>query len=215
MDFLSLQLRSIDTAHYFVSGDVTIQAGSAIGSGVLIQADPGSRVVIGTGVCIGLGSVIHAHGGTIEIQEGANIGAGALLVGAMKIGARACIGSASTLLDSSVEAGGLVPSGSLLGDRSRPQTELQGTDTQPISELPIIQPTATVDPWTDEPAAEEKPPEEKLPQEKSPQEKPPDAEKVAEVSVYGQTYVNNLLVRLFPNQRNLNNPPENGHLNGS
>ncbi|KAM3095509.1 hypothetical protein ACKFKF_24640 [Phormidesmis sp. 146-12] len=204
MDFLSLQLRSIDTAHYFVSGDVTIQAGSAIGSGVLIQADPGSRVVIGTGVCIGLGSVIHAHGGTIEIQEGANIGAGALLVGAMTIGARACIGSASTLLDSSVEAGGLVPSGSLLGDRSRPHTELQVTDTQPISELPI-QPTVTVDPWTDEPAVEEKPSE----------EKPPDAEKVAEVNVYGQTYVNNLLVRLFPNQRNLNNPPENGHLNGS
>jgi carbon dioxide concentrating mechanism protein CcmN len=204
MDFLSLQLRSIDTAHYFVSGNVTIQEGSAIAAGVLIQADPDSRVVIGAGVCIGIGSVIHAHGGTIEIQEGANIGAGALLVGAMKIGRRACIGSISTLLDSSIEAGGLVPSGSLLGDRSRPQTELQVTDTQPISEPPI-QPTATADPWTDEPSVGEKPPE----------EKPPEAEKAAEVNVYGQTYVNNLLVKLFPNQRNLNNPSENGHLNGS
>ncbi len=208
MDFLSLQLRSIDTAHYFVSGDVTIQEGSAIASGVLIQADPDSRVVIGAGVCIGLGSVIHAHGGTIEIQEGASIGAGVLLVGAMKIGPRACVGSASTILDSSIEAGGLVPPGSLLGDRSRPQLELQVTDTPPISELPKT-PAVTADPWTDKPLAEEKPPE-----EKPPQEKPPDAE-IAEVSVYGQTYVNNLLVRLFPNQRNLNNPPENGHLIGS
>jgi carbon dioxide concentrating mechanism protein CcmN len=212
MDFLSLQLRSIETAHYFVSGDVTIQTGSAIASGVLIQADPDSRVVIGAGVCIGLGSVIHAHGGTIEIGEGASIGAGVLLVGAMKIGARACVGSASTILDSSIGAGGLVPPGSLLGDRSRSQPELQVTDTPPMSEPPA----ATGDPWTDEPSAEEK-----LPKEKPSLEKPPDvekaaevSEKVAEASVYGQTYVNNLLVRLFPNQRNLNSPPENGHLNG-
>jgi carbon dioxide concentrating mechanism protein CcmN len=203
MDFLSLQHRSIDTAHYFVSGNVTIQEGSAIAPGVLIQADPDSRIVIGAGVCIGLGSVIHAHGGAIEIGEGASIGAGVLLVGAMTIGAGACVGSASTILDSSVEAGGLVLSGSLVGDRSRPQAKV--TDTQPISKPPAV----TADPWTDEPSIEEK-----LPEEKPPEKEPPD-EQVAEVNVYGQTYVNSLLVRLFP-QRNLNNPPpENGHLNGS
>ncbi|NJK53450.1 MAG: hypothetical protein HC936_12730 [Leptolyngbyaceae cyanobacterium SU_3_3] len=116
----SLQLRSIDTAHYFVSGDVTIHEGAAIAPGVLIQAAPESRIVIGVGACIGLGSVIHAHGGTIEIGAGASIGAGVLLVGQVKIGAHACVGSSSTIMNGGVEAEGVVPPGSLMGDRSRP-----------------------------------------------------------------------------------------------
>ncbi|NJR50834.1 MAG: carbon dioxide concentrating mechanism protein [Leptolyngbyaceae cyanobacterium CSU_1_3] len=214
----SLQLRSIDTAHYFVSGDVTIHEGAAIAPGVLIQAAPESRIVIGVGACIGLGSVIHAHGGTIEIGAGASIGAGVLLVGQVKIGAHACVGSSSTIMNGGVEAEGVVPPGSLMGDRSRPveglaidaavkppgtipthsPTELPTTDTQPSPETPKV-----ADPWVEE-ALETSP---------NPEE-PPTSEQEAGANVYGQVYVNNLLVKLFPNQRNLNQPG-NGHLNGS
>jgi carbon dioxide concentrating mechanism protein CcmN len=215
----SLQLRSIDTAHYFVSGDVTIHEGAAIAPGVLIQAAPESHIVIGVGACIGLGSVIHAHGGTIEIGAGASIGAGVLLVGQVKIGAHACVGSSSTIMDGEVKAEGVVPPGSLVGDRSRPvegltieaavessgkvpadsSTTLSATDAQLSPETSEVS-----DPWVEEPL------------EKSPPtpEKPPAPEQEAGANVYGQVYVNNLLVKLFPNQRNLNQPG-NGHLNGS
>ena len=86
----SLSFEPISTTQqYCVSGDVAICAGVAIAPGVLLQADAGSRIVIRSGVCIGLGCVIHARQGTITINEGANLGAGVLLIGDVTIGARA------------------------------------------------------------------------------------------------------------------------------
>ncbi len=116
----SLSFEPISTAqNYCVSGDVAIYAGVAIAPGVLLQADVGSRIVIRSGVCIGLGCVIHAHEGTITINEGANLGAGVLLIGDVTIGARACLGAAVTVLNSAIEAGKIVESGQVVGDRSR------------------------------------------------------------------------------------------------
>lgn len=213
MHFLPLQLRPIDTAHYLVSGDVTIHEGAAIAPGVLLQAGSGSRIIIGAGVCIGIGSVIHVHEGTLEIGDGAIIGAGVLLVGQVKIGDRACIGSASTILDSSIEVGGLVAPGSLVGDRSRSPEALKATDTQPVAETPP-------DLWADK-----APPEPEITAEESKAEEPKAEEPKAEepstqlsneaaASVYGQSYVNNLLGKLFP--QNQHNSPSNGHsLNGN
>lgn len=191
----SLQLRSINPAHYFVSGNVTIHEGAAIAPGVLIQADSDSHIVIRAGACIGLGSVLHAYNGTIEVGEGASIGAGVLMVGQVKIGARACVGAATTILDSAIEAESIVPSGSLIGDRSRP-AELQVTEAQRPSEPPPIAAEVEADPWTEPP------------------QQPPADDKAAGAGVYGQVYVNNLLVKLFPHQRS-QQPPENGQsLNG-
>ena len=116
----SLSFEPISTAqNYCVSGDVAIYAGVAIAPGVLLQADVGSRIVIRSGVCIGLGCVIHAHQGTITIHEGANLGAGVLLIGDVTIGARACLGAAVTVLNSAIDAGKIVESGMVVGDRSR------------------------------------------------------------------------------------------------
>lgn len=119
MSLPRLQLQPISTTHYYTSGDVQIEPGAAIAPGVLIQADPGSQVIIQAGVCIGVGTVLHASGGLLHIGEGATLGAEVLLIGQGTIGANACVGTASTLMDRSVGAGQIVPPGTLLGDHSR------------------------------------------------------------------------------------------------
>lgn len=132
----SLSFEPISTTQqYCVSGDVAICAGVAIAPGVLLQADAGSRIVIRSGVCIGLGCVIHAYQGTITINEGANLGAGVLLIGDVTIGARACLGAAVTVLNSAIEAGKIIESGQIVGDRSR-QVDLHRVD-EVLASIPM------------------------------------------------------------------------------
>ncbi len=211
---LPLQLCPIDTAHYLVSGDVTIHEGVAIAPGVLLQADPGSKIIISAGACIGIGSVLHVHEGVLKVGAGASIGAGVLLVGQVTIGDRACIGSATTILDSSVEVGALVAPGSLLGDRSRPSKALE--ESAPVPELPS-------DPWAEsqtlsqpESLSTDPPPEKPSSEPPLPEPSLPEPDPVVVASVYGQSYVNNLLVRLFPQNQQNYNSPDNGHsVNGN
>ncbi len=185
MSLPPLQLRPISTSHYYVSGNVTIHDGAAIAPGVLIQADPDGCVIIKSGACIGVGSVLHAHQGTVEVGEGANIGAEVLLVGQVTIGAHACIGTASTILNSSIELGRVIPPGSLIGDTSRQPEELKVTDTVVYPPAPngqsVQQSVVT--------AAEPSQPEETRPVESS------------GMNVYGQVYVNQMLVKMFPHSQ--------------
>jgi carbon dioxide concentrating mechanism protein CcmN len=107
-----------------------------------MQAAPNSKIIIGSGVCIGMGSILQVDAGTLQIESGANVGAGFLMVGAGKIGANACIGSATTVFRSSVEPGIVVPPGSVIGDNSRsfsePSTkEINGRVAKP--QLPVVQ----------------------------------------------------------------------------
>lgn len=178
----SLQLNPISTSHYYTSGDVTIHAGVAIAPGVLLQADVNSRIVIQSGVCIGIGAILHAHNGAIEVGEGANIGAEVLLVGHVQIGGNACLGAATTVINSSVERGQIIPPGSLIGDGSRSPNELQATDT-------VIYPAAA--PSTPSVASDPVP----LPEDSH--LAIPDEEKT-NVNVYGQMYVNRMFVKMFP-----------------
>lgn len=201
MSLPPLQLRPISTSHYFASGDVTIQEGAAIAPGVLLQADPGSRIVVKAGACIGIGSILHAHQGTIEVGEGANIGAEVLLVGQVTIGANACVGSATTILNSAIEAGRVISSGSLIGDTSRSGEELRVTDTVALPRADAVQPGNSfnrADSSTATPAVVPLNPSEaamSAPVESS------------GVNVYGQVYVNQLLVKMFPNARQQPNVP--------
>jgi carbon dioxide concentrating mechanism protein CcmN len=114
MASLSFQLEPISTTQSCVAGDVVLGEGVAIAPGVLLQADPGSRIVIGAGACLGLGCVIHAQTGVIEIGPGANLGAGVLVVGAAAIGAGALIGSGTTVFNQSIAAAAMIPPSSLL-----------------------------------------------------------------------------------------------------
>ncbi|AFY55290.1 serine acetyltransferase [Rivularia sp. PCC 7116] len=116
-------LRLYNNFETFFSGEVIIHASAVIAPGVIMQAAPDSKIIIGSGVCIGMGSILQVDTGTLEIESGANLGAGFLMVGAGKIGANACIGSATTVFCASVEPGEVVAPGSIVGDSSRSFTE--------------------------------------------------------------------------------------------
>ena len=100
----------------FVSGDVKIDPSAAIAPGVILQAASNCQIIIGSGVCIGMGAIIHAHNGNIEIESGATIGSGVLLVGKSKIGAAVCIGSLATIIEQNLESEKVVLAGSIIGN---------------------------------------------------------------------------------------------------
>ena len=102
-----------------ISGDVEIHPTASIAPGVILQAAPDRRIVIGADVCIGMGVIINACQGSIEIESGAIIGSGVLIIGGCKIGNNACIGTAVTIFQASVDAMKVIEPGSVLGDRSR------------------------------------------------------------------------------------------------
>ncbi|QSJ19941.1 transferase [Nostoc sp. UHCC 0702] len=112
-------LRLLNSFEPYISGEVTIDPSAVLAPGVILQAAANSKIIIGPGVCIGMGSILQVAEGTLEVAAGANLGAGFLMVGKGKIGANACIGSASTVFNCSVEPGVVVPAGSILGDTSR------------------------------------------------------------------------------------------------
>jgi carbon dioxide concentrating mechanism protein CcmN len=103
----------------YISGEVTIHPSAVLAPGVILQAATNSKIIIGPGVCIGMGSILQLNEGTLEVEAGANLGAGFLMVGAGKIGNNACIGAATTVFNCSVEPGTVVPPSSVLGDTSR------------------------------------------------------------------------------------------------
>ena len=155
-----------------MKGDVRIEDQVAIAPGVILQADPGSQIIIRAGACIGMGAIIHAHQGTLEVESGAVLGAGVLFLGCGKIGSNACIGTSSTVWNRSVEASQLVAPGSLLTAQAEAPSSSEpdisalesteaiapGTENQepppdppeslttPTPELPIPQPSSPAPP---------------------------------------------------------------------
>ena len=112
-------LRLSNNFDSYISGEVTIHPSAVLAPGVILQAAVNSKIIIGPGVCIGMGAILQVHEGTLEVEAGANLGAGFLMVGKGRIGANACIGSATTVFNYSVEAGQVIAPGSILGDTSR------------------------------------------------------------------------------------------------
>jgi carbon dioxide concentrating mechanism protein CcmN len=123
--------------HFTMSGDVTLHPGAAIAPGVVLQADPGSRIIIEAGVCIGMGALLHAYQGQLEIAQGAALGFKVLVVGAGRIGANACIGPGVTIIASSVEDGSVIPAGTIIGDTGRSPAP---PETSPSSEATTAAP---------------------------------------------------------------------------
>lgn len=131
-----LSLPATGHTHIYVSGDVSIDETAAIAPGVILQASGEGRIIIKAGACLGMGTVLTATQGTIEIGEGAILGAGVLIVGYGKISDRVCIGSASTLIETSVESMQLISPGSLLGDSSRQEESANSeTEQEPTSNV--------------------------------------------------------------------------------
>jgi carbon dioxide concentrating mechanism protein CcmN len=220
----------------YISGEVIIHPSAVIAPGVILQAAPNSKIIIGQGVCIGMGSILHVHEGTLEVESGASLGAGFLMVGEGKIGANACIGSATTVFNCSVEAGQVIPPGSILGDTSRRVSEsvtpIEETDLetkqmeQSASELGTTQPThqtyqsqGNPNNGTSPHVEDEEPP---LPSSSSTESSSdsqvqPNADSSAltpftqsqnnsTTQIYGQGNIQRLLITLFPHRQSLNTP---------
>jgi carbon dioxide concentrating mechanism protein CcmN len=118
-------LRLSDRFDSYISGEVNIHPSAVLAPGVILQAAANSKIIIGPGVCIGMGSILQVSEGILEVEAGANLGAGFLMVGQGKIGTNACIGAATTVFNCSVAPGQVVSPGSLLGDSSRQIEEAQ------------------------------------------------------------------------------------------
>jgi carbon dioxide concentrating mechanism protein CcmN len=166
----------ISDSHLFISGQVTIDPSAAIAPSVMLQADPGCQITIGAGVSIGSGCVIHACQGRVDIEAGATLGSGVLIVGQGKIGTDACVGAMATLLDAVIAPGYAVPPGAVLGDRSRQTAEV-------AAESP---PSPFTSPSTADPAT------------------PPETN--GKSPVYGQVYLERMMVMMFPHRQKLENP---------
>ena len=85
-----------------------------VATGVMLHADEGSQLVVGAGACIGWGCVLHAHNGTLVIGTGVILGMGTLVIGNSQVGDYACIGPATSVINSSVAARAIVPPNSLI-----------------------------------------------------------------------------------------------------
>ena len=208
----------------YISGDVTIHPSAALAPGVILQAAPNSRIIIGAEVSIGMGTIINACQGSVEIGSGATLGAGVLIVGASAIGSNACIGTATTIFNNSVDAMAVIAPGSLIGDISR-QDDIQETQSNnhqapetktPSSQTKVVeqngwQPESKSDSELNSKTAEVSSAKEKssgLDSEVSDttevdfeaEKNGSQAEKNPN-SVVGQVYINQLLLTLFPHYR--------------
>lgn len=126
-----------------IYGEVQVDPTAQIAPGVLLQADPGCQIRIGAGACIGMGSILHAHGGSLVIGHGATLGVGVLVVGSGTVGAGVCVGSYSTIFDSYLAPNLIIPPGSLLGDESREVIRSDGQQQQPTEPSVQVNPADT------------------------------------------------------------------------
>jgi carbon dioxide concentrating mechanism protein CcmN len=208
----------VNQSDIYVNGEVIIHETAMIASGVILQASPNHQIRIGEGVCLGMGVVISASQGDIEIASGAVLGAGVLVTGSGKIGQNACIGASSTLMKVSVEAQSVIPSGSLVGDTSRqmiippaaefkeiasPSPNGNKQKTPPPEDLWQEPPPKAQEPQTSNhqtPSDQNSPPLEPEVEPEETVELTPQPSPHAEKSqpVVGQMYINQLLVKLFP-----------------
>jgi carbon dioxide concentrating mechanism protein CcmN len=212
-----LQLSS--NSQILMSGDVVVNEGAAIAPGVILQADPGSRISIAPGACIGMGVILHAREGTLEIAAGVILGAGVLVVGAGTIGANACIGAGTTLINPCIDPMQILAAGSLIGDTSR-QVAAEPTAAATAALLNPETASPAVEPPVDRPI-EDAPPEPAqtqppIPPETAPEppaetaaNPPPQPAEVPTI-LYGQAHINQLLGTLFPHRQAFNRSQENG-----
>lgn len=209
-----LQLSS--NSQILMSGDVVVNEGAAIAPGVILQAEPGSRISIAAGACIGLGVILHAREGTLEIGAGVILGAGVLVVGAGTIGTSACIGAGTTLINPCIDQMQIMPAGSLIGDTSR-QASAEATAAAPTAAPTSPEtPEATTPPVTPpiEPPAPAQTPPQTAPETatdapESTAAEPPQPGETPTI-LYGQAHINRLLGTLFPHRQAFNRSEENG-----
>ena len=119
-----------------IYGDVEIHPNASIAGGVILQAAPESRIIIGADACVGMGVVLKAYGGVIDLKNGATLGAGVLIIGKSVIGSNACIGTATTIFNASVESMTVTPPGTIIGDTTRQVESESSNNSSSTSKFP-------------------------------------------------------------------------------
>ncbi|MGK7881576.1 MAG: transferase [Crocosphaera sp.] len=223
-----------------IIGEVIIHEGAVVAPGTVLQAAPNCRIVIHPGACIGMGTLINAYKGDIEIESGAMLGAGVLIVGQGKIGQNVCLGSCVTVINNSIKSGTTIEAGTLIGDTSR-QFSKQETETpkqiKPENNGSSENGHLITD--NDEKDAQQEETEEKKPEfvkeiEDLWADPPPEIEEVTEIPeipeiptkpdvptetnnapVVGQIYINQLLCTLFPERQAFNQSQNNSSQNST
>jgi carbon dioxide concentrating mechanism protein CcmN len=198
----------------YINGDVSIAPSAVIAPGVILQAAVNSKIIIGSGVCVGMGSILQVSEGMIEIEAGANLGAGFLMVGSGKIGANSCIGAATTIFNCSVAPGQVIPSGSIFGDTSRQVGEkppiLASIDHPPeVTENNKVAIEAFVE-------LQQHPPDPPNPAPPTDVDLSPNLTETTQLEqdtphsfgaqIYGQGSIQRLLITLFPHRQSLSGP---------
>ena len=202
-----LQLSS--NSQILMSGDVVVNESAAIAPGVILQADPGSRISIAAGACIGMGAILHAREGNLDIGAGVILGAGVLVVGSGTIGANACIGAAATLIDPCIPQMQILPAGALIGDSSRQVVaEAAAPETAEADTPQIDRPIDAPDSPKTQPQT---PPETAVdpPESNGANPSPPQPSEGPTI-LYGQAHISQLLGTLFPHRQAFNRSQENG-----
>jgi carbon dioxide concentrating mechanism protein CcmN len=193
--------------YIFVSGNVVIHPSAAIAPSVMLQADPGSQLVVGEGVCIGVGCVLHAYQGTVEVKMGATLGSGVLVIGQGKIGENACIGAMTTIINSSVLAGAIIPPGSLIGDHSRSAVSIEADPTAESSDAsdPWFTPNRSrLHPSAPPPHSAESPTPQPAPSDPT---QPSEEDEMGVKVVYGRAAIERMMITMFPHRKSSMSPP--------
>ena len=112
-----LQPSSTETTQ--IRGEVIIDSSVIIASGVILNATPGYTITIHAGVCLGMGTIITAHEGDVEIRANAILGPGTLILGSCVIGSQVSLGTSVTIYHAEIEDLAVIPAGTIIGDRSR------------------------------------------------------------------------------------------------
>ncbi len=86
-------------------GSITVGAGSNVQDGTVVHADPGFPAVIGDGVVVGHGAVVHG----CTVEDGSLIGMGSRVLNGARIGAGSLVAAGAVVLE-----GTQVPPGSLV-----------------------------------------------------------------------------------------------------
>lgn len=208
-----------------ISGEVEIHPTASLAPGVILQAAAESRIVIGADACVGMGVIISAFQGDIEVGSGAILGSGVLIIGASKIGNNACIGTSTTIFQADIEAMVVIEPGSIVGDVSRQVSfpDSQASQGRSGSENKDKTKTSqTVDGFSSATSVKKKPsrgfekknnPASHSGENQGNEDKKNPVEplvKPSTVPVVGQVYLNELLITLFPHRKGLD--PNSGKL---
>ena len=104
---------------FYCVGQVELAADVVVAAGAVLVADPGCRLKLAAGVCLGPSTIVHAQGGNLTLEAGVCLATGVCVVGQGWIGAGACLGADVTVINPAIAAHSTVAPKSLVGDRSR------------------------------------------------------------------------------------------------